>query len=179
MVSAWMPQNSCLRWRGESWLHCQNIFIPHLSINFKVFSSLHNGFESKNIIDSSQELFLLALCFQSMVVAEVYTRARGQHSMHASKTRQGPTIVSIGAPLTRGGAKVEGGTCSETSAMTEAGLRLVIRRSLAAKVWLLVYTINSIEIHNVFYKRAVLTGEPSTPPTLTTFKAAQLNNVVI
>jgi hypothetical protein len=42
-----------------------------------------------------------------------------------------------------------------------------------------VYTINSIEIHNVFYKRAVLTGEPSTPPTLTTFKAAQLNNVVI
>jgi hypothetical protein len=82
-----------------------------------------------------------------MVVVEVYTGARDQHSMHAFKTRQGTAIVSIGAPLTRGGAKAEGGTCSETSAMTEAGLRLMIRRSLAAKVWLLVYTIDSIKIH--------------------------------
>ena len=102
-----------------------------------------------NIIDSSQEVFLLAPCFLSMAVVEVYTEARGQYSIHASKTRQGPAIVSIGAPLTRGGAKVGGGTCSETSAMTEAGLRLMIRRSLAAKVWILVYTIDSIEIHGL------------------------------
>jgi hypothetical protein len=82
-----------------------------------------------------------------MAVVDVYTGARGQHNMHASKTCQEPAIVSIGAPLKRGGAKAEGGTCSETSAMTEAGLRLMIRRSLAAKVWLLVYIIDSVEIH--------------------------------
>lgn len=32
---------------------------------------------------------------------------------------------------------------------------------------------------NVVYKRAVLTSEPSTPPTLITFKTAQVNNVII
>lgn len=85
-----------------------------------------------------------------MAVVEVYTEARGQYSIHASKTRQGPTIVSIGAPLTRGGAKVGGGTCSETSAMTEAGLRLMIRRSLAAKVWILVYCTQSTPLKSPY-----------------------------
>ena len=121
--------------------------LPRLSRSLEVFSDLYVGSVLPDIIDSSQELFLLAPCSQSLVVMEVYTEARGQHSMHASKTRQGPAIVSIGAPLRIGGAKVEGGTCSETSAMTEAGLKLMIRRSLAAKVWLLVYIIDSIEFH--------------------------------
>ena len=121
--------------------------LPRLSRSLEVFSDLYVGSVLPDIIDSSQELFLLAPCSQSLVVMEVYTEARGQHNMQASKTRQGPAIVSVGAPLTRNGAKEEGGTCSETSAMTEAGLKLMIRRSLAAKVWLLVYIIDSIEFH--------------------------------
>ena len=53
----------------------------------------------------------------------------------ASKTCQDDTITNTGAPLTKSGAKVGGGECSEAGfVMTRAGLWMVIRRCLAAKV---------------------------------------------